>query len=89
MTVFKVLILMIIISFHFRLSAQYNKAQNEINETFQYYTTLLEERKAEIMRELDGHYSMKQMTLSAFSQKGQDTIDKIYQVKPSYFLIYE
>ena len=63
-----------------RLSAQYNKAQNEINETFQYYTTLLEERKAEIMRELDGHYTMKQMTLNAYSQKGQETIDKIYQV---------
>ena len=67
-----------------RLSAQYNKAQNEINETFQYYTTLLEERKAEIMRELDGHYSMKQMTLNAYSQKGQETIDKIYQVSPAY-----
>jgi len=63
-----------------RLSAQYNKAQNEINETFQYYTTLLEERKAEIMRELDGHYTMKQMALNAYSQKGQETIDKIYQV---------
>ena len=70
-----------------RLSAQYNKAQNEINETFQYYTTLLEERKAEIMRDLDGHYTMKQMTLNAYSQKGQETIDKIYQVCILLFFI--
>ena len=63
-----------------RLGQQYNKAQNEINETFQFYTSLLEERKAEIMRELDAHYSMKQMSLSTYSQKAQDTIDKTYQV---------
>ena len=63
-----------------RLGQQYNKAQNEINETFQFYTSLLEERKAEIMRELDAHYSMKQMSLSSYSQKAQDTIDKTYQV---------
>ena len=63
-----------------RLGSQYNKAQNEINETFQFYTSLLEERKAEIMRELDAHYSMKQMALSAYNQKAQETIDKVYQV---------
>ena len=63
-----------------RLGSQYNKAQNEINETFQFYTSLLEERKAEIMRELDAHYSMKQMSLSSYSQKAQETIEKIYQV---------
>lgn len=63
-----------------RLKSQYNKAQNEINETFQFYTSLLEERKAEIMKELDGHYSVKQMSLNVCSQKAQDTIDKIYQV---------
>ena len=28
-----------------RMTSHYNKAQNEINDTFQYYTTLLEERK--------------------------------------------
>ena len=72
-----------------RLSAQYNKAQNEINETFQYYTTLLEERKAEIMRDLDGHYTMKQMTLNAYSQKGQETIDKIYQVFILFLLVFQ
>ena len=27
------------------MTSHYNKAQNEINDTFQYYTTLLEERK--------------------------------------------
>ncbi len=63
-----------------RLSSNYNKAQFEINETFQFYTSLLEERKAEIMRDLDRFYSDKQMALNVYNQKGQDTIDKIHQV---------
>ena len=63
-----------------RMTSQYNKAQNEINDTFQYYTSLLEERKAETLRELDSHYSVKQRSLGAVSQKAQETIDKIYHV---------
>merc|ERR1711981_993613 len=63
-----------------RMTSHYNKAQNEINDTFQYYTTLLEERKAETMRELDSHYSVKQRSLNVVSQKAQETIDKIYHV---------
>ena len=39
------------------------------------------------MRELDGHYTMKQMALNAYSQKGQETIDKIYQVCTSTCII--
>ena len=48
---------------------------------WEHCTSLQEERKTEIIRDLDSHYSMKQMTLNAYSQKGQETIDKIYQVK--------
>ena len=69
-----------------RMTSQYNKAQNEINDTFQYYTSLLEERKAETLRELDSHYSVKQRSLGAVSQKAQETIDKIYHVSFFFFV---
>ena len=41
---------------------------------------MLEERKAELLRELEGHYSCKQVAMSVYSQKAQETVDKLYQV---------
>ena len=40
-----------------RMTSHYNKAQNEINDTFQYYTTLLEERKVCKQTAAIGHSS--------------------------------
>ena len=65
------------------LKGQFNKANLEINETFNFYTSLLEERKNELLRELEGLYSARQLSLSNYSQKAQDTVDKIYQVNKS------
>lgn len=63
-----------------RLSSQYQKSLGEVNETFQFYVSMLEERKAEIARELEQAYSSKQVALSVYSQKAQETVDKIFQV---------
>ena len=63
-----------------RLSSQYQKSLSEVNETFQFYVSMLDERKAEIARELEQAYSSKQVALSVYSQKAQDTVDKIFQV---------
>lgn len=63
-----------------RLSSQYQKSVGEVNETFQFYVSMLEERKAEIVRELEQAYSSKQIALSVYSQKAQETVDKIFQV---------
>ena len=41
---------------------------------------MLEERKAEISRELEQAYSNKQVALTVYSQKAQETVDKIFQV---------
>ncbi|KAE8748001.1 hypothetical protein FOCC_FOCC005196 [Frankliniella occidentalis] len=62
-----------------RLSVQYHKAQNEINETFQFYRSMLEERKQELLKELDSVFSARQVALNVLNQKGQETVDKIYQ----------
>jgi len=60
-----------------RLQAQYDKAQQEINDTFTFYHTMVEERKTELLRELDSLYHAKQLSLSVFSQKAQETADKL------------
>ena len=65
------------------LNEHFNKSRSEINETFQIYASLLEERKNEVLRELENHYSEKQVALSLYNQKAHDTVDKIYQVRKS------
>ncbi|XP_014252909.1 brain tumor protein-like [Cimex lectularius] len=67
-----------------RLQVQYHKAQNEINDTFQFYRSMLEERKQELLKELESVFSAKQMSLSVFGQKAQDTVDRIYQACEFY-----
>ena len=48
---------------------------------------MLEERKAEIARELEQAYSNKQVALSVYSQKATETVDKIFQVKIQEILL--
>lgn len=36
-----------------RLQVQYHKAQNDINDTYNFYRAMLEERKQESLKELD------------------------------------
>lgn len=67
-----------------RLQVQYHKAQNEINETFQFYRSMLEERKQELLKELESVFSAKQMSLSVYGQKAQDAVDKIYHTCEFY-----
>jgi len=63
-----------------RLGNQYQKALSEVNETYQFYVSMLDERRMEIARELEQAYSSKQVALSVYSQKAQETVDKIFQV---------
>ena len=63
-----------------RLTSQYQKSLDEVNETFQFYTSMLDERKAEVVRELEQAYSSKQVALSVYSQKAQETVEKVVQV---------
>lgn len=62
-----------------KLQVQYHKAQNEINETFAFYRSMLEERKQELLKEVESVFSAKQLTLNESSQKGLEVVDKIYQ----------
>ncbi|XP_023246790.1 brain tumor protein [Copidosoma floridanum] len=62
-----------------RLQVQYHKAQNEINETFQFYRSMLEERKQELLKELESIFSAKQISLGVCTQKANEMVDKIQQ----------
>lgn len=62
-----------------QLSTHFTKAQCDINHVFNYYTNALEERKLNLIRELEGHFSSKQMAMSTYSQKAQETVDRIFQ----------
>nr|NVI69970.1 brain tumor [Cucujiformia] len=58
---------------------QYHKAQTEINDTFMFYKSMLEERKQELLKEVESVYSAKQISLEVGTQKGQETVDQIYK----------
>nr|NVI69972.1 brain tumor [Cucujiformia] len=58
---------------------QYHKAQNEINDTFMFYKSMLEERKQELLKELESVYNAKQISLEVATQKGQETVEQIYK----------
>ncbi|XP_014480082.1 PREDICTED: brain tumor protein-like [Dinoponera quadriceps] len=61
------------------LQKQYQKAQSEINETFQFYRSMLDERKQELLKELESVFSTKQLSLNMITQKATEMSDKILQ----------
>ena len=70
----------LILFFSTRLTSQYDKAIAEVNETFNFYMSMLAERKVEVVKELEKLYSTKQVSLSVFGQKVHESNDKIEQV---------
>ena len=70
----------LILFFLIRLTSQYDKAVAEVNETFNFYMSMLAERKVEVVKELEKLYSTKQVSLSVFGQKVHESNDKIEQV---------
>ncbi|KAK6626367.1 hypothetical protein RUM43_006678 [Polyplax serrata] len=62
-----------------KIQVQYHKAQNEINDTFQFYRSMIEERKQELLKELENIFSSKQVQMSVVGQKAQEAVEKINQ----------
>ncbi|XP_055592422.1 brain tumor protein [Uranotaenia lowii] len=62
-----------------RIQVQYHKAQNEITDTHQFYRSMLDERKAELLKELENFYNTKNMSQSVLLTKSQDQVDKVLQ----------
>jgi len=63
-----------------RLSSQYEKATGEVTETFNFYMSMLAERKLDVTKEIEKLYSTKQVALSVYGQKIHESTDKIEQM---------
>merc|ERR1719233_705862 len=63
-----------------RLSSQYDKAMGEVDETYNFYMSMLAERKLDVTKEIEKLYSTKQVALSVFGQKIHESTDKIDQM---------
>merc|ERR1719187_502139 len=63
-----------------RLSSQYDKAMGEVDETYNFYMSMLAERKLDVTKEIEKLYSTKQVALSVFGQKVHESTDKIEQM---------
>jgi len=63
-----------------RLTSQYDKAVGEVDETFNFYMSMLAERKLEVIKEIEKLYSSKQVALSVFGQKVHESTDEIGQM---------
>ena len=63
-----------------RLTSQYEKAVAEVTETYNFYVSMLAERKSEVVKELEKVYSSKQVSLSVFGQKVHESTDKMEQL---------
>ncbi|XP_022251345.1 B-box type zinc finger protein ncl-1-like [Limulus polyphemus] len=59
---------------------QYEKAQNEIKDTHQFYCSVLQERKKEILKDLDDAFNSKIVYLSLLGQNIQENIDKTHEM---------
>ncbi|EAA13775.5 AGAP010054-PA [Anopheles gambiae str. PEST] len=62
-----------------RIQLQYHKAQNEIEDTHQFYRSMVDERKAELQKELENFYNAKTVSQSELLNRSQDHVDKMLQ----------
>jgi len=62
------------------LADSYNKAKMDIVESFQCYFSLLEDRKQELMRDLDSAYNNKRMLINGHISKNQENHERFVQV---------
>lgn len=63
-----------------RLQMAYQKAQSEVSETFQFYRSMIEERRQETLKELESVYNAKVLALGLLQKNVQETVDKIVRV---------
>nr|CAG4647700.1 EOG090X01W2 [Moina brachiata]SVE92868.1 EOG090X01W2 [Moina brachiata] len=60
-----------------KMSGQLSKAQTDVTETYHFYRAALDERREELLREIESVYNSKHATLSDLGQKTQEAVDRI------------
>ncbi|XP_014678302.1 PREDICTED: brain tumor protein-like, partial [Priapulus caudatus] len=61
-----------------RLQIQYTKAQTEIADTYNFYRSMIEERKQETLKELEAVYTAKNQSLTAVTARIEETIARLH-----------
>lgn len=64
-----------------KLQIQYNKAQNDIQETYMFFINQLEQQKNLQLKELEDCYNSNFMNLSLLNSKVHDAVDKMNQIR--------
>jgi len=64
-----------------KLQIHYNKAQNDIQETYMFFINQLEQQKNLQLKELEDSYNSKFLTLSLLNSKVHDAVDKMSQIR--------
>jgi len=60
-----------------KMSTQLSKAQSDVTETYHFYRAALDDRREELLRELESVYNSKQSTLSDLGHKTQEAVERI------------
>lgn len=60
-----------------KMSNQLSKAQTDVTETYHFYRAALDERREELLRELESVYNSKQSTLNDLGLKTQEAVERI------------
>lgn len=60
-----------------KMQHQFTKATGEVNDTYQFCLSLLEEMKSESLKELDDQYNSRLIGLTLASSKIQESMDKM------------
>lgn len=63
------------------MSNALTRAHSEVNETFQFFVSLLEERRTEVLRELDLAHAARHAAVAAHAKRANETIDKFSHVR--------
>uniref|UniRef100_A0A1B0A544 B box-type domain-containing protein n=1 Tax=Glossina pallidipes TaxID=7398 RepID=A0A1B0A544_GLOPL len=62
-----------------KIKMQYQRANTEVNETYQFFCSMLDERKQEMVKELENFYNAKMATYTTCIQRSKELVDKTLQ----------
>ncbi|KAL5279999.1 brat family protein [Megaselia abdita] len=60
-----------------KIKLQYQKAHNDINETYQFFHSMLDERKHEVLKELESFYKAKNTSYVDLISRSKEFADKV------------
>ena len=68
-------------SMSFNMADTYTRTKHELNETFQVFASIVEERKQQLLRELEADYTQKRMVIKQHIEQRQETVTRLFQVR--------